>query len=86
MSWLNRRRPKTSHPWPPLETREAVLAAESALMFRLPRGILTGRRAHGAGPKVYASHTVLVDELFYAPFPRTAEEWRAQGFSFIGKP
>jgi len=87
MSWLNPRRPKKPHPWPPRDRRVNR------------RGFYVGPQpARGDIFKALYARDVatcfpreeklrgMVGELFHMPLPQTSEELRAAGFSFIGRP
>lgn len=77
MSWLERHRPKKAHPWPPRDRRVDR------------RGFYVVPQPPGSAFKAVFARAVtncLRDGEFHAPLPATAEEWRAQGFCYIGSP
>lgn len=97
MSWLDRRRLKKAHPWPPHDARvlpqlyrgsmvKAVFA--DALRFVLPplRPKCCLPDKHGAPCGRTLGHNGECAAIYHMPVPQTAEQLRDAGIVYVGAP
>lgn len=90
LSWLERRRPKKSHPWPPRDSRflrlekadnYAIVTAITGLTREQQDAILRGEVECRMSPALEAM--LPKGTAYLIPVP-SGDEMLAQGFSFIG--